>query len=1007
MPLIDSQPEFGGDPARIPQTAPVPEGPKPSFTDIAGSAERTSNIVGEAYDRFVNHPKPDDAAVPGFNPIDHIPAGYLHDYGEKFLEAQNPAQVQWIKDRIDDERINQGIIARGGGWGTAATLAAGATDPLTIASMALVPEAAATRMGNALRWAATNAAVTAGQEAIGSQLSATRTPGEAMLNIGAGAVLGGLLGPLAKRIPAGELERLRTKLAPELKPGGEEEVLGPNQRSVLEGNETELTFEPSHVNPEGESTAGAAAVKNPALGDLTTGKGGELIARTIGKVAPGARLMTQPSLEARKLTTELANIPGTLEQNYRGVANPNPIERILWGYDGVHVAAMQERRALYGDYATRMSEAGTDALSRRDFMEEVTKAMRRGDKSAIPEVAKAAQATRARVFQPLYDRALKLGLIPEDAKLYAESYMMRQYDTGKINANLSQWMDTLRSHFISAHDVDPAEATDLAHAVTRNITGSERGTMDWKILEGVVPQSGRLKGRELTVPDVELEPFLNNDIDHLSKSYQHSLAPEVELTERFGDRDLKDQLGAVTDEYAQMIERARAEGDNDKMVALGKQRDSTLKDLQGLRDRLYGTLGAPKDPGSFFVRAGRVLRSFNALRLLGAAALAHFPDLANTMMRYGLPNTFNAMARLATNMQTMKLSLRQAQRMGAAVDMTMNMSPSLLGDYGSHSNYLEQRIMSGAARAFTIATGETPFITLTQALTSTLAQDEILRAAERIAGGGTLGTNRMAALAAAGIDSDMLERIAKEGANHTVKASDLRFGMSDKWADQKAAKAFESAVLREAHGVTLRPGIGDTPLLMSTEWGKLVFQFKSFGFAASRVVGMPLAQGVAHGDIRSATALAALASMGTLSYIAKQKAAGQPLETDPARLAMEVADKSNLMGWTSELIYPGLWQAGFKNLSRWSDRDPMETIGGPSAGTVGSVFQRQLPGRITNPALPFRRSDLHFLRRMAPAQNTWYARRGINHLEDAIADAFDLPGESNEQRELANEVESP
>jgi hypothetical protein len=339
--------------------------------------------------------------------------------------------------------------------------------------------------------------------------------------------------------------------------------------------------------------------------------------------------------------------------------------------------------------------------------------------------------------------------------------------------------------------------------------------------------------------------------------------------------------------------------------------------------------------------------------------------------------------------------------------MVMNTTASLLGDYGSHSRFAEQRIASTLSRSFTIATGETPLITAVQSLTSSLAQDELLRAAEKIAGGQELPAMMSARLAAAGLDADKLARIHVEAAPHAKEINGIRFGMSDQWANQRLAQDFESAVIREAHSVTLRPGVGDTPLMMSTEWGKLMLQFKSFAFAANRAVALPLAQGLAHGDVRSAAALAALAGMGTLSYVAKQKAAGQPLEADPGRLAMEVLDKSNILGWTSEVISPGLWQMGNKDLSRWSDRDWAETVLGPTAGTVGAAYGRQFPAKLSNlitggamnEEKPFTRADLHFLRRMAPGQNVWYMRRGINALEDGVGDLMDLPGQSNKERQ--------
>jgi hypothetical protein len=997
------------------------------------SAERTGNIAGQLYDRWSNDTLfPSGKAQPGFNPIDHIPAGYLHDYGSRFLHATNPEQIEQEKRQIDSERTDQGVIARGGARGVAASLAAGATDPLTLATMALVPEAAPTRLGNMLRWGLTNAATTAGQELVSHQLSETRTFGESALNVGAGAVLGGLLGGIARTAPNRTLERLRTNLAPELKGEGDK-MMGPEQRSALDATvdgeipkhepaegvepaqqthlEGSLPGEPAYVNPEEQSTMGAAAASQPTKEGLTTARGAQTLTATVGQVTPGGRIMGSQSVKARETLTELANLPGTLTQNYRGAANPNPVERILWGYDGLHVQGMQARKTAFGEYVTRMQQEGQQAMPRRDFMEGISAAMRRGDQSAVPEIAKAAQWTRKNIFQPLYERATKAGLVPEEAKLYADSYLTRQYDIQKINANYKDWIDRLRTHFIG-QGVDPAEATDVAHAATRNVRGSERGTMDWHTTDGIVPKSDNMKERTLSMPDTELEPFLVNDIDHLSHSYLRSMGSEVEMTERFGSRDLKDQFGDITDEYAHMIEQARAQGDEKGMVSLDNERDGVLRDLGAIRDRLYGIYGAPKDPGSFFVRAGRLMRQANVGRLLGAATLAHFPDIGNVIARYGMGNTFTAMAKLASSMEAAKLSLRQAQRMGAAIDMTMNVSASLLGDYGSHSRYLEQRFAAGAARAFTIGTGETPLITLVQAMTSTLAQHEILNVADRVAGGRAVNGNLSAKLAAAGLDEDMLRRIATEGTANGRKVNGLRFGMSDTWKDQKAAKAFESAVLREAHGVTLRPGVGDTPLFMSTEWGKAVAQFKSFAFAASRVVAMPLMQGLAHGDVRSAEALIALTAMGTLSYVAKQKAAGQPIETTPGKLAGEVLDKSNLLGWTGEVIFPALWMAGFKDLSRWSDRDPYETVLGPSVGMLGDAWAHRFPARLANLAtggqglpgqenLPFRRSDLHFLRRMAPGQNLWYFRRAVNAAEDGIGDLFDLPGTSNADRQPA------
>jgi hypothetical protein len=846
--------------------------------------------------------------------------------------------------------------------------------------------------------------------------------------------------PEAAQAKVKERERQIAALTPEQRTGWEARLGEPPEALLEQAKAEAAKAEPAqplpdvphaisdmNVNPEAESTAGAAAV-TPTMRGESIARGAGLLTDTIGRVSPGARLMNSSSLVARQIIQHLANIPEMLTKNFSGEATTQPIERELWKQEGIHWQGKQARTDAFRTYRERLANDSTQTpLSRKDFNTEVAKAMRRNDQHQIPEVAQAAKDTRRIVFEPMKARAIKMGLLPADVKPEgADSYLMRQYDAQKIRGNLSGWLDTL-SHGFQEQGVEAAEARDIAHQASRNVIGSERGTMDWHTMDGVAG-SGQLKERTLKLPDHLLEPYLSNDIDRLSHSYLRSMAPEVLMTERFGSRDMMPReampaepgaeaeqmaggaqetfapnLQDLKDDYARMIERAPDDKAKEKLYGA---MENDLRDLTAVRDRLYGIYGAPKDPGSFAVRAGRLLRSVNALRLLGAATLAHFPDVANVMMRYGMGNTMAAIGKVLTSPTAFKLGSKEAKRMGAALDMTMNATASMLGDYAQHSQYAEQRVASGLTSTFTMLTGETPLITAVQSLTSTMAQDSLIRAARRAANGTAIDSNLLARMAGAGIDENMLKRIAAQHEQFGAQVNGLHFGMSEQWTDKAAASAFESAVLRDAHSVTLRPGVGDTPLFMSTEWGKALRQFTTFGYAAQRSVVNPLMQGLAHGDPRSVQAMFALASMGTLSYVSKQTAAGQPIE-DPtsARFALEVLDKSNLMGWTSDVIFPALWMGGFKSLSRWSDRDPTETIGGPVVGTVFSTYAQQLPGKFAASAglaedgqKGISRADLHFMRRLMPGQNLWYLRNHINSLEDAIGDSFDLPGKSNADR---------
>lgn len=1051
----------------MPQT---PEAQEPGSTlDLASAVERRANLAGTLYERFTN-PKPDEKAVPGFDPEVSVPKG-AEDHAQVFNGATGPLDIQWREQQYQREQADNRTIQAHGGYGFAASMAAGLTDPIALASMAL-PLGGSTRLVQAGRFALGSAGTVAAQEAAMHALEVSRTGKESAINIAAGAVLGGVLGAAIRpHVPAGEFNTMADAAHEELRGNTtSENVMGPidgRQRVIPETDvpfekphpesgkpdvegapkseaaatpkaaevseapkpaKTELPlsfYEPvggeMHVNPEAESTAGAAAVSTPSMRGEEIARGAQTLTSAFNRVSPGAWLMTSPSVESRKLIQDLANIPETLTKNYSGVAASSPVERELWKYDGVHHQGIEARGDAFRTYRERIAGEGGEPMVRGAFDEEVAKAMRRGDKHSVPEVAQAAKETRAIAWEPLKQEAIKYNLLPEDVKVTgADSYLMRQYDTEKIKANLTDWMDRLKKGFQSQGH-DPAAAGDLAHSVTRNIQGSERGTMDWEALGGWrakddMPTSGRLKERSLDLPDTLLEPYLNNNIDHLQHSYLRSMAPQIEMERAgLGETDtgkgtLKDRMQDLKDDYARMIERADSDGEKKDLY---KRMERDTKMITAVQGRLYGVFGQPKDPGSGFVRSGRLLRSENAARLLGAATLAHFPDIANVMMRFGLPQTFAAIGKVLTSGEAFSLTRSTAKRMGSGLDMAMNQTASMLGDYANHSQYLDQRIGQAVSRGLTMISGETPLITMVQQLTSTMAQDSLIRTAQKVAAGQSVDKNLLARIAAAGIDQDALRGIAEQHEQFGAKVNGLHFGMTDIWKDQGLASKFESAVLRDAHSVTLRPGVADTPLFMSTEWGKLLRQFTTFAYAAQRGVVNPLMQGLAHGDPRAAVSLFALAGMGTLSYVTKQMAAGQPIEPwDSPRFALEVLDKSNLMGWTADLVFPALWMTGFKSLSRWSDRDPVETIGGPSVGTVMSTYQRQLPAKLLaslgmgaeDGQKGISRSDLHFLRRLLPGQNLWYARNAINSLEDAVGDSFDLPGKSNADRatELAS-----
>lgn len=767
------------------------------------------------------------------------------------------------------------------------------------------------------------------------------------------------------------------------------------------------------ISAPGDSTAGAMqAAGEFSMGDLTMARGGRVLGKALGWFAPGSRLLRSPSLETRKTVLSLLETPEMLEMNVPtperpyGLATPAPVETLLKRWEGLHAVGLKARDELYRAYRARPYSAQettmqAQRLTRRQFNEEVSAAMRSGDKHFIPEVQQAAQATRKIVFDPLKIEAQKVGLLPQQTEGLlqgtAESYLMRQYDRGKINKDLGGWHQMLMDGF-RAQGLDVSEATDVAHKVTRNIMGAEIGLLDTneRLFQELVPGSGRLKARELLLPDKHLERYLNNDIDHLSHSYLKSLAPQVEVTRRFGDKDMADAFTKIQDEYSVLSQRALAVGDNAGAAdVLGRQK-ADMDDLMAVRDRMYGIYGVPSDPSNWFVRASRMIRSVNIFRMLGSATWSHVPDIANVVMRHGLGNTMAAAGKLGTSLEALNLNRDILRSYGTALDLLHNSTAALQGEFGVESSSPVQKTLNRGARAFTIATLETPWIAAVKAIAGATAHNQLLEASMRAASGNLSKMERIR-FNQAGVSQDLMERIAKEFATHGKTINGLRFGMTDLWHDQNAAQAVEAAVNRHAEASTLSPSKGDTPLWTSSEWGKAIFQFKTFGAVAVRKVVIPLSQGMAHGDLRAAQGLATLVAAGALTYTIKQLLSGQPIEKDPSRFGLEVLDKSNLLGWTGELFYPALWAMGAQSFSRWGDRQTWETLAGPVAGTAVDAWDLRLPAKIRSQltgdmnASRFTRADIHRIRRMLPGNQIWYLRRAVNALESQVGDVMNLP----------------
>ena len=90
------------------------------------------------------------------------------------------------------------------------------------------------------------------------------------------------------------------------------------------------------------------------------------------------------------------------------------------------------------------------------------------------------------------------------------------------------------------------------------------------------------------------------------------------------------------------------------------------------------------------------------------------------------------------------------------------------------------------------------------------------------------------ALANAGIDLPMAERIAKQFEKHGERLKHNLVANTDAWDDLVAVKHYRAAMNKEINRTIVTPSKGDTPLWMSNQFGSTWAQFKKFAMGAQQ-----------------------------------------------------------------------------------------------------------------------------------------------------------------------------
>lgn len=941
---------------------------KPTWYSLDGLAARArvSSYPGALYQRLTM-PDPDGPqAPPDFDPLSPESIAGFEDFADAFVTADSPAEVAGIKARIEAKNRDRELLTRAGVGGMVAEIGFGLFDPTFLASLA-VPELVLGRMvqfSRAVTAAARGAAGASAYELAMHSVDETRTSTESGINISAGVLLSGVLGTLGRAVPRMEMNKVRAGVTEAIR-----------------------------------SEAGAAAVARPTtLEAESIARGGKAFSKLAGLVpwfrTDAQRILHSESIAARTTLQELADVAPLLEKNADGIATPTSVESMVARHEGRVADFVEKLRTLYIQHRKdpKPMLVGTAALSREEFYRAVAGAARRGDRDVFPHVAEAARFLREHVFDPLKVASQRLGLLPNDADVVgAESYFRRMYDREAIRAFRPEWDETLTRHFMRKGQ-DVAEARATASDITRRILGADVGQANFNIRTNV-PNAGPLHERVLDVPDEMIEKFLVSDPVKVADAYVRELAPQIEVTKRFGDKDMKDALDKVRQEFDVRRERIRIEQGAGAAKALAKLTDEESEVVDALirvRDRIYGRAGrltADASAGErIAVNVARGWLNFVAAGKLGTTALVSAPlDTARVVAQYGFLPSITALTKLIASPAFRELRTAEARRLGAAVEVTLARRVHLASE-GAVTEGWTQALANGVYKY----SGLNHWTDFSRTLSATLLETRILQTAADVAGGKSIDKFARTRLASLGLDETALRKIHAEVEKHGGAVGTTRVSGSGNWDDYALAARYDAAILKESRQVIIQPGAANRTWWQDTHVGRILAQLKGFSIASPLKLGITPFQLVGQRQYLAAARFAGMMMVGGyLAHALRNTAAGVEVQTDPMAAAAEAFSESGLGGVLPDMLSPVARRFGvLGESSRYADRNVMSAFGGPAFGTLGDAYDFSM-NRTAN---GMSANDLQLLRRLLPFQNLWYLRRGINAIQGEVAEASGMTG---------------
>lgn len=466
--------------------------------------------------------------------------GFFDSYRDSFVGTRSRDEMLYTIKKIQQEQKDRDVLDRSGWAGYAASITAGLASPVTFIPLV----GAGTKSAQIAKMASIGFISGGVSEGLLQSTQETRPIEESIIGIAASTALAGILGGV-----------LRT--------------VSPDARVAFEKTLAETA---DSINYQGKLQAGGADVV--ARSDAgTIASGAQTLSRMINKTGVMTNPVTQnidqtDSVAWRSITQQTADAALMMERNVDGVATAvgGTLENRVGTYGGILNTGVENFDTAYNKYffngappkiaPTLRAEIGGNLsrtkLSKREFADEVSKAIWEGYVHNIPEVAEAARQIAKDVFEPILAEAQRAKLLGEDVKVVGDrAYVHRMYNVPAIQRRTAEFVNKLAVNY---------EAKLRA--------GFE------KDLEKLYAKQTRAKE---VVEDIQRP---GDEVDQLVKEYRDRLA-QVE-------DELPEDVLVTRDVVAEMRAQARELASQPQTTAIAAQRKQILSDARDMEKNLGG-----------------------------------------------------------------------------------------------------------------------------------------------------------------------------------------------------------------------------------------------------------------------------------------------------------------------------------------------------------------------------------------------------------------------------------